>query len=138
MSGSPCARADDLAAYALGALDEREEAAMSAHIESCDHCRARLRWLTPALETLPESVEQIDPPARLRRELMQTVRAEAEAEAETQRPAAKSRGWRDLRVQFGGFAFGPATALAAVLVLVAAGIGYEAADTRRPFLSETI
>jgi anti-sigma factor RsiW len=125
MSASSCARADDLAAYALGALDEREEAGMSAHIEGCDHCRERLRWLAPALETLPESVEQIDPPSRLRRELMKTVQADAEAEP----PPATSRGWRDLRVRFGGFAFGPATALAAVLVLVAAGVGYEAADT---------
>ena len=43
-------RADDLAAYALGALEpERGARASSEHLESCEDCRADLRWLAPAV-----------------------------------------------------------------------------------------
>ena len=44
---------DDLAAYALGALDEREAGAIEDHLDGCERCRERLRWLAPAVDLLP-------------------------------------------------------------------------------------
>ena len=56
----------DLAAYALGALEEREAAELRRHLADCEACRAQLRWLQPAVDLLPRSVEQLEPPARPR------------------------------------------------------------------------
>jgi anti-sigma-K factor RskA len=109
---------DDLAAYAIGALPRDEAAELERHLAGCESCRARLRWLQPAVDTLPASVEQLTPPARIRDELMATVRAEAEAPAES--PPARAgprRSWRG----WGGFLLRPATAVGAI-VLVVAGI----------------
>ena len=107
---------DDLAAYAIGALPDDEAAELERHLADCESCRARLRWLQPAVDTLPASVEQLTPPQRIRDELMATVRAEAEAEAPPAR-AGPRRRWQD----WGGFLLRPATAVGAV-VLVVAGI----------------
>jgi anti-sigma factor RsiW len=109
---------DDLAAYALGALGGDEATGLERHLETCSACKARLRWLTPAVDVLPASVEQRTPPPRLRENLMETVRAEA-AGAGTA-PEPKRRGsWLDgLR----GLALRPATGMA-VLILLVAGIG---------------
>ena len=116
MSRAPCDRSEDLAAYALGALERSEAEALERHLRSCDRCPEELRWLRTATEVLPESVEQLDPPPRLRERLLATVRAEeAEARAAPARPERPRRG-------LVGFALRPATGLAAAAV-VAAGVG---------------
>jgi anti-sigma-K factor RskA len=74
---------DGLAAHALGALPEPEASELKRHLEECEACSRQLRWLQPAVELLPHSVQQLEPPPRLRRRLLETVRAEA---AETARP----------------------------------------------------
>jgi len=71
---------DDLAAYLLDALPPDEVRALELHLEGCDHCRERERWLRSAVDLLPSSVEQVQPPPELRERLMATVRAEAAAE----------------------------------------------------------
>lgn len=115
---------EDLAAYALEALSEGEAAELRGHVETCESCRAQLRWLRPAIDLLPASVEQRTPPARLRESLLAAVREEAGAQAgpaHTRTPTARERRpvwWRSL----GGFALRPAAALAAVILLVA-GLG---------------
>jgi anti-sigma factor RsiW len=68
--------AEDLAAFALGALSRSEADDFERHLDGCERCQAELRWLRPAVELLPVSVEQHAPPARLRRRLMKAVRAE--------------------------------------------------------------
>ncbi|MGI8460323.1 MAG: anti-sigma factor domain-containing protein [Solirubrobacterales bacterium] len=68
---------DDLAAFSLGALEPAEEAELREHLEQCERCRSEVLWLQPAVDILPSSVEQLQPPRRLRRELMKTVRADA-------------------------------------------------------------
>ena len=122
MSGgrSACeARHDDLAAYALGALDEREAALLEHHLETCEHCRERLSWLAPAVDVLPGAVEQRTPPAALRENLMAVVRDEAAPRVE---PARKGRSWwAGLR----GLVLRPAVGMAVLIVLVAGiGVGY--------------
>jgi len=100
---------EDLAAYMLGALEQREAGEFERHLESCERCQGEMRWFDPAVQTLSESVERQEPPPGLRAALMAEVRADV-------RPApAKSRRWR-LR---------PAMAFAAAALLVAVVVGYE-------------
>ena len=52
---------EDLAAYLLGALERDEAEALERHLEGCERCREEMRWLRPAVQTLPESVERAEP-----------------------------------------------------------------------------
>ena len=113
---------DDLAAYALGALDRDDAAELERHLDGCESCMARLRWLDPAVGLLPAAVPQLTPPDSLRENLIATVRAEAAPVA----PSASEpdrlgdrlrRWWRGLA----GAVWRPATAFA-VLILLVAGI----------------
>lgn len=105
---------DDLAAYALGALEEAEAERLRAHLETCEDCRRQLRWLEPAVELLPRTVEQLEPPPRLRNSILDGVRAELPPAArEPPRRAAAGR-WRSLGISL----WRPATAVAAAAMLV--------------------
>ena len=118
---------DQLAAYALGALEPGEAAEVETHLAGCDRCQAHLRWLEPALQVLPESVERLEPPKGVRDRVMAEVRADAKQARESEPEAAALRrrgrwlGW------LGGGAHGwkPAVALAVVALLVVAFVGYE-------------
>jgi anti-sigma factor RsiW len=104
---------EDLAAYLLGALDRDEAAELERHLEGCERCQEEMRWLEPAVQLLPESVERTEPSAQLRQTLMAEVRADVpEAEA---RPAPARRRWL----------LKPAVGFAAVALLVAGVVGYE-------------
>ena len=106
---------EDLAAYMLGALDPNEVAAFERHLEGCERCREEMRWLEPAVQTLPEAVERQEAPPQLRASLMAEVRTEV-APAGDRRPApARRRRWL----------LKPAVGLAAVAFLVAGVVGYE-------------
>jgi anti-sigma factor RsiW len=104
---------EDLAAYALGALEPEESGAIEAHLADCERCRADLRWLEPAVEVIPESVVQVATPPRLKGNLMEVVTREARAE-ERRRSPARWRSW----------VLRPATALAAAAVVLAGIVGY--------------
>lgn len=108
---------EELAAYVLGALDGAEVAAFERHLEGCERCREEMRWLEPAVQALPETVERQEPPRALRESLMAEVRADARgAEAPEARPApAWRRGWL----------LKPAAGFAVVALLVAGVVGYE-------------
>jgi anti-sigma-K factor RskA len=107
---------EDLAAFVLGALEREEAAAVERHLEGCSRCQEEMRWLQPALQTLPESVERLEPPPQLRESLMAEVRADARAQTTAQRPA-RSRSW--------GWLLKPAAGFAVVALLVAGVVGYE-------------
>jgi anti-sigma-K factor RskA len=106
---------EELAAYALGALEPAEARALEQHLADCEECRERLRWLQPAVDVLPASVEQHEPPRSLRRRVLATVREEARAER------AERPWWRGGRVTFRAR---PAIALGAAALLTAGVIGY--------------
>jgi anti-sigma-K factor RskA len=105
---------EDLAAYLLGALDADEAATMERHLEGCERCQEEMRWLEPALQTLPESVERQEPSPQLRQSLMAEVRADVH-EAEARSAPARSRRWL----------LKPAMGFAVVALLVAGVVGYE-------------
>lgn len=117
---------DDLAGYALAALDPRDAAALELHLEDCDSCRERLRWLDPAIAVLPASVEQISPPAALRERLMETVREEAVEQAPAAAPERRAAADRSSWWQgFGALVMRPAAGFAVVVLLIAgAATGY--------------
>src|SRR5436309_12817320 len=82
---------EDLAAYLLDALVEEEQREFELHLRSCPACQAEERWLRGAVELLPSSVEQLEPPPALRERLMATVRAEAPADEIEARPSVRRR-----------------------------------------------
>lgn len=118
---------EDLAVYMLGALDPGEAAELERHLRGCERCRAEMRWLEPAVRSLPEAVERREPPRALRDSLMAEVRADArQAAAErrvAERPAAAERGW--LPSWLGSRGLRWAGGLAVAALLIAAIAGYE-------------
>lgn len=121
---------EDLAAYALDALSEEEAAALERHVADCDWCAERLRWLQPAIDVLPATVPQEEPPPAVRARLMEVVESEAPArsEAPAARDAAARPSWRE-RLGLSGLTLRPVLAGVAVLLVVAAGItGYALRD----------
>ncbi len=110
---------EEVAAYAIGALEPEESAELERHLAGCEECRRDLRWLAPAVTSLGESAARLEPPASLRSALMETV----EAEAGRPQPAAGA----ERRRRFGGLWLRPAMGLAAVALIVAVGlIAYDA------------
>ena len=117
---------DDLSAYILGALNPEEASAFESHLETCEHCREELIWLQPAVDLLPESVKQLDPPPELRERLLAEVGADAPAAAvtgERRRGSDRRRGGG----RVSSFFLRPAVALGAVALIAAAIGGYSLA-----------
>ncbi len=79
---------DELAAYALGALDEEERPAVAAHLEGCDTCRADVRAFSETAWTLAETAER-EPPARLRAAIVD--RATRDGGVSAPRPSWRER-----------------------------------------------
>jgi anti-sigma factor RsiW len=125
-------RLEEVAAYAIGALDPGQVEELERHLADCKRCQEELRWLSPAVRALPEAVERQAPPPQLKQRLMAEVRADAAAEArrarsEERRERAESRPglgeW--LRgLHLGGLTWKPLTGLALVILVIAGGIGY--------------
>jgi hypothetical protein len=110
---------ENLAPYALGALDESQARELEAHLEDCRHCREELAWLRPAVDVLALSAPPVRPPARIRRELASRARAEAADATRAEEAAGRVVG----------IPLRPALGLAAVLAVLLAGvIGFVAGD----------
>lgn len=117
-------RHDNLAAYALDALETREAALLEHHLAECSVCDERLRWLLPAVDVLPVTVAQVDPPPALRERLMSVIESEAAASSVESAPApAPKSPLRRLRISFlGDFSMRPALAGLGVALLIAGGV----------------
>jgi anti-sigma-K factor RskA len=115
---------ENIAAYALGALEPEEAAELEHHIEGCERCRSELRWLEPAVRTLPESVQRRDPPPELRRRLMEEVREDARR-APAGADGDGTRPERGRRFGLGSLGWRPLAGLALALVALAVVAGYE-------------
>jgi anti-sigma-K factor RskA len=123
-----CAAA--LSAYALGALSDSESARVRDHLATCHECRAELEWLRAAVDALPASAPQVQPPPELKTRVMEIVEAEAEllraAGAAADRPPAAShqrrRRWARMPAGRPALAFGAGlAAIAVAAVLLATG-----------------
>jgi anti-sigma-K factor RskA len=125
-------RLEEVAAYAIGALDPDRVGELEGHLAGCKRCQEELHWLSPAVQALPEAVERQAPPPELKVRLMAEVRADAAAEGrrtrdEERRQRAESRPgigeWlRGLNV--GGLTWKPLAGLAVAILVIAGGIGY--------------
>ena len=129
-------RRDDIAAYAIGGLDEARVEDLLAHLDECKDCRDYLSWLQPAVDVLPASVEQLTPPAELRERLMETVRDDVRSSQQKarRRPEERWRSWRGLVLR-------PATGFAAagaVVIGVVAGYALHDSGNAEPALSATV
>ncbi|HWT94380.1 MAG TPA: anti-sigma factor [Solirubrobacteraceae bacterium] len=112
---------DDVAPYLLGALPGPDASRFEAHLATCTMCQADLDELKPVVEGLPTTVEEIEPPASLKRAIM----------AEVERDAAAARvvreGSRSSSARRGGAAPSwfrrPLPVLAAACAALIVGIG---------------
>jgi anti-sigma-K factor RskA len=64
-----------LPAYALGALDAAEAEQVAAHLSHCATCQAEWHLLQAITDDFPLALEQVEPPARLRQQLMDRIEA---------------------------------------------------------------
>jgi anti-sigma factor RsiW len=120
---------EDIAAYLLGALEPSETTELERHAEGCEHCQAEIRWMTPAVNALPEGVVRLEPPPELRERLLAEVRFEsAPTDITAAEPAAAglrdrtSRWLRDLGS--GPMGLRPVVGFAAAILVVAAVAGF--------------
>ncbi|HEY3189532.1 MAG TPA: anti-sigma factor [Solirubrobacteraceae bacterium] len=111
----------DTGAYVLGALLEEEQRDFTEHLRDCADCRREVAELRIAADVLPLAAEQIEPPAHLRRRIMDVVHEEArlQAAARGERTAGRARP-RRRRWRLPGIA--PIPAAIAACVLLALGV----------------
>jgi anti-sigma-K factor RskA len=108
---------DDVAAYALGVLEPGEALELERHLDDCAECRAELRWLGPAVDLLPSSVERVEPPLELRAKILDQARSEPGPAAQgAERSSSARGGWLSGRRLV--------AAVGAVALLLAAAGGY--------------
>lgn len=97
---------ENLPAYSLGALDADQPAALEAHLETCDDCKAELAGYRNIATGLLHALPPQTPPARLRRKLL------------TQLPSASKRTPSLLPLSNGRFSIGQLLNAAVVLALI--------------------
>ncbi|HEX4306242.1 MAG TPA: zf-HC2 domain-containing protein [Solirubrobacterales bacterium] len=102
-----------LGAYALGDLPTEERAALAAHLEGCEECRAELRSLEGVAALLP-----LADPARIEQPVARPP-ADLGARIEAQIAAESAREGRERRRRRFRFGFGGAVAAAAVATVLA-------------------
>jgi anti-sigma-K factor RskA len=120
-TGDHTTHRDEVGAYLLGALSDSERASFEGHLVDCAECRNEVERLRPAADLLPRSVDQVEPPASLKRSLMEVVEREAQERDGAPSVARTPIGER-LRGLLGG-SLRPALAGAAVVLAIALGFG---------------
>ncbi len=101
---------DNLAAYALGALDAEDIPALEAHLAECQDCQAELADYQSVASGLLQSVPPQAPPEGLRRKLIARL------------PSHQARSSRSYTNLLGRFPMGQVAAAVAVLVLLGSSI----------------
>lgn len=94
MSGEErmCARSEDAAAFALQALDPGDEATMREHLATCPSCRATVADAEIVAAALAGAVDQVEPPARLRENILAEAARTAQAPRTGAAPAPGAVG----------------------------------------------
>jgi anti-sigma-K factor RskA len=70
-----------LGAFALGAVDADEAARVRAHLATCAECQAEMAELWLAVDSLPNTIEPMEPPPALRGRIAAAIAAEAASPA---------------------------------------------------------
>jgi anti-sigma-K factor RskA len=105
---------EDLPGYLLGCLEAEEVVRVEEHLESCEACRRELAAFQEVSALFAASLVQIDPPERVKRELMARVEG---ARPHRKRAGEKSSWW--MRLMSGFRKVSPAWgAVSLVLILV--------------------
>ncbi len=115
-------------AYALGALDAGEAAAVRLHLETCAACQAELAAYEAVVDALPLAAAESEPAPALKGRLMERVQTSSKVET------AVSPSWPQtiadaLRHFLTGPRWQPALALAALIFLVGALFLWQQAGT---------
>jgi anti-sigma-K factor RskA len=107
-------------AYALDAVTPAERQAAQAHLATCTKCARLAQELSAVVSILPLTAPQVSPSPELKEQVMQAIRATQQPRRRlpvplrpSRRPAAQRSGWGTTRL----------LAIAALLFLVAAGLG---------------
>lgn len=82
-----------LAAYALDALDPDEREQVEAHLETCDSCQQTLAEYRAVSDELLLAVKPVDPPARLRAQLLARTAQEEKQPVKASRWRIPNWGW---------------------------------------------
>lgn len=117
---------DDLAAYAIGALDADDERAVAAHVGGCSSCRADVRAFAETSWAIAEAAA-MDAPPSLKRAIVDRARASGGAPAASMRPSGFASLLAALRRPI-PFAVPLALGLALVVALVGFGSARGDAD----------
>lgn len=117
---------DLLGAYALGAVDASEAAAVREHLATCAECQAEMAELWAAVDTLPALVEPMEPPPALRGRIAAAIAQEMAPSAPPPvapvPPAAIPRAPEPIRPARWWTSLSPWAAAAAILLLLSAGL----------------
>lgn len=70
---------DDLALYAVHALEDRDRRHFEAHLAGCERCRSDLACFIETLGRLAPLAEPADPPPALRERILAAVRSERDS-----------------------------------------------------------
>ena len=82
---------DLLGAFALGAVDAEEAATVRAHLATCAECQAEMAELWLAVDTLPSTIEPMEPPPALRERIAAAIAAEATSPTPAPAPMSTAR-----------------------------------------------
>jgi anti-sigma-K factor RskA len=117
------ARAEDAAAYALGALEPNEADAFRRHLTECAACREEVAAYEQITEALPETGVPHEVPRTLRRRVIREVRATPKAAPARPLPAAVRAPTRFPLAWGGGLAAALAAVIVAIVLISAGGSG---------------
>lgn len=101
---------ENLAAYALGALDADEISALESHLKSCQDCQSELADYQSVTTGLLQAIHPRTPPSGLRRNLIDRL------------PSRRNRTPNLLATMFGQFSLGQVAAAMVVVVLLGLNI----------------
>jgi hypothetical protein len=80
-----------LALQALDALEERDTPALATHLSTCAECRTELDELRDASALLAYAAPAVEPPARVRSRILESIRAQNSSDRSTEMESSRDR-----------------------------------------------
>lgn len=84
----------NLISYMTGECSEFERAAFERHLQDCASCKAELQELRLVWEALPFEMDELEPPADLKKEVMQAIREMPAGKLSVKKPRNPQRSKR--------------------------------------------